>query len=684
MTQSAVLSDDERLVRPPAKSKPTSWKTSIIADLPKLEIDAEIRFIDGMVGKYVAKEDKAMKPFLEVKERVLERQRESRLFLGVIGEFSSGKSTLVNALIREKLLRTDILQGTTAAATLLCYGDSLDVKVRRKKKGLVMATVGAVVSGAKSVFGLFSKPAPPPTRDELLRLIHQSTSDEEFARDIVQVDVQIPSDTLRKGLVVVDTPGANAANPRHALVTAAALRDVCDAAIVVVPAAAAGSESLFNFLQGHAADVLYRCVFVVTKIDMIRRQKERELVLQNLRARITQQLQITNPRVLACAPQFVIEDLDSVNGAESEGFTRDEIQGWVEHFVEMETELEQILQLKRYQAQVDDIAKLAVQLLSHLQSLLKDKLQGYKNRHDALQRIVIPNVDAFISQRIDKHVNVCRQSMDKTTRGSEREFHALCESIMTEMASAIGSASSRSELRTAVESKIPSIYSSGQRRLQRLLERVIKDMSQAGAVELRNFHDEFQKHFRDLATLGGALDVDRIDTHAVARDFSARGEAINSEIAGELKGLDQQQTMATFGGAIGGATIGTMILPGIGTVIGGLLGGMFSLMFGPSLDQLKNDCWSRLQPEVAAGLDSFGDSANEALSSVYDSMIKELSDTIASYLPRYQGLVKTMQERDASEKAKLEEFQRAIQADLGIIENRQRRLDQIRKQFREI
>ena len=118
MNQASPLSADERLIRPdPANHEAANGKPAF-ADLPlarKLNIDEEIKFVDDLLSKYVAANDKARAPFQEIKTRVAERQRESRLFLGVIGEFSSGKSTLVNALIRESGERASPCQQSRSA-----------------------------------------------------------------------------------------------------------------------------------------------------------------------------------------------------------------------------------------------------------------------------------------------------------------------------------------------------------------------------------------------------------------------------------------------------------------------------------------------------------------------------------------------------------------------------------------
>ncbi|NJM23654.1 MAG: Dynamin family protein, partial [Richelia sp. SM1_7_0] len=61
--------------------------------------------------------------------QIQKRRSDSNLYLAVIGEFSSGKSTFINALLRDDLLKTSVLP-TTAAATKLCYGSCLEVKVQ--------------------------------------------------------------------------------------------------------------------------------------------------------------------------------------------------------------------------------------------------------------------------------------------------------------------------------------------------------------------------------------------------------------------------------------------------------------------------------------------------------------------------------------------------------------------------
>ena len=51
--------------------------------------------------------------------KIKARAKDPILYVGLIGEFSSGKSTLVNAWLGDNVLKTDVLQATTAAPTVV-------------------------------------------------------------------------------------------------------------------------------------------------------------------------------------------------------------------------------------------------------------------------------------------------------------------------------------------------------------------------------------------------------------------------------------------------------------------------------------------------------------------------------------------------------------------------------------
>lgn len=680
----------QTLTRPPIPESPPWDLVSPLEGHPladELNVDGRLEWIDAMVRKYGFVPKGKRSPFDDVRERIVERQQESRLFLGVVGEFSSGKSTLINALVRDVILRSDVLQGTTAAATVIYHGPELSVRVRHRTKNIILRSATALVAGVKKLIGLFKEAPPPPTRDDMLSLIHRATSDEEFARDVIQVDVEMPAESLKSGLVIIDTPGANAENPRHAHVTSAAIRDLCDAALVTVPAEAAGSDSLMKFLSDHAADVVHRCIFIVTKLDLLRRKADRDRVINNLRARLSTTFDLASPRVLAAAPQFMIERMKGPaagNNADGDGFTAEEIENWVAHFVGMEKTLHELLREKRLQAQADDVARMTTQLFDRLSEMLQKLLDDYRRRRETMERLVIPDIEGFIRDRVGHFVERATNSIKKVVMKYEAEFPGMISELESGVMSAVQNASSRSGLKSAVETDIPVLLESGQHKLQKYARKTMERITKAGQAEVQAFHDEFQQHYRSLATLDGTLSYQGTELATVGQQFGQSVQAIPADIAAGLRKVDSDRQGRALGGGAAGAAIGTFLLPGVGTLLGGAVGALFSGLFGPSLESLKADCLRQLDSNIGYELRKILRSTNAAIEKVCDGVVAEIAESISSYQPRYQSLVEQMRRRDAEEKAQLDVTQRNIGIDLQAIDNQRGSLDGFRRRIRSL
>ena len=57
------------------------------------------------------------------------KMQDPNLYLGVIGSFSSGKSTFINAVMERRIMPTDAIQGTTVTASMLKYAEKYELEV---------------------------------------------------------------------------------------------------------------------------------------------------------------------------------------------------------------------------------------------------------------------------------------------------------------------------------------------------------------------------------------------------------------------------------------------------------------------------------------------------------------------------------------------------------------------------
>jgi len=118
------------------------------------------------------------------------------LMIMVMGEFSTGKSTFINAMVGEEVAAMNATP-TTAVITKLCYGE--------KDKILVYYTDGTVNETENNAFKQMTAKIGTENEDKN----HES---------ITYVERQMPIDILRH-MTIIDSPGLNDINEKHIATT---------------------------------------------------------------------------------------------------------------------------------------------------------------------------------------------------------------------------------------------------------------------------------------------------------------------------------------------------------------------------------------------------------------------------------------------------------------------------------
>lgn len=167
----------------------------------------------------------------------------------VVGEFKKGKSTLVNALLTEAIcaVNADV---ATAVTTLIRYGE----------------VSGAWVVEATEGNGNGGEPRRVPiAREAVAELTTEAAAARQ--RAIQSVEVAVPHELLRNGLVVIDTPGVNGGlTAAHAAATLRALA-MADAVVFVSDASQEYTAAELEFLH-RAIDLGVTAIGVLTKVDV--------------------------------------------------------------------------------------------------------------------------------------------------------------------------------------------------------------------------------------------------------------------------------------------------------------------------------------------------------------------------------------------------------------------------------
>jgi predicted GTPase len=205
---------------------------------------------------------------------------ERRFTLAVVGEFSSGKSYLLNALLGKSryeggrivgLLATDI-NPSTATITELEYGTP-ETAVARYPSG---RTERVPLDNLSRFVAVGKNDAPGA--------LHDATGDEDAAPSFVVVSIESPF--LSSGFTIADTPGLASLNPAHRRATIGYLPRT-DAVLYLIDTQQPFTEGDAAFLGLVGEHV--RTIFIVqTKIDLWRMPEGDGSAWEAARARIVQ------------------------------------------------------------------------------------------------------------------------------------------------------------------------------------------------------------------------------------------------------------------------------------------------------------------------------------------------------------------------------------------------------------
>ena len=180
------------------------------------------------------------------------------LLVTVMGEFSSGKSSFVNAFIGAEVAPTGITP-TTATINVVRYG--------RDRGGRIIAAssdaAGGAIPGATLELGW----------DALMAHLRGLTPD--AARAIDRVEILVPLPQLEK-INIVDTPGLNSIQPEHEA-TARGFIARADAIVWVFTASQGGKASEKRALASIRAEGK-RVLGVLNKADQLTADETREVV----------------------------------------------------------------------------------------------------------------------------------------------------------------------------------------------------------------------------------------------------------------------------------------------------------------------------------------------------------------------------------------------------------------------
>lgn len=575
--------------------------------------------------------------------------------VAVIGEFNSGKSTFINALIQRKLLKSKSIRTTASAVTL-----SMDSAIRSVSCQVTMKDSYHCVipqSNGSDASAYFKRKYGVKFSDvqEFIDLI---SAEQKVAQDVRSAHIALPAseqgDTLAlpNNIHIIDTPGYDPGDDsevKHSEVTKAAVRDDADLALVLMPGGHAMPKDLITFLSDHVRDYLHRCIFVITKTDILDEDERVEMV-DYVRKILQEHFSLSHPLVYTVAAGKVLpgKNVDAAAKADFLGFRH---------------KLLKRLNSCREEVIAEHVLRLTKELVTPLKKSLKNTEVALRNAEDVLKRNDIKHIEDALGETLRE----CLEKFDEAFIEEYTGWDDLISEKWTELANCcfaiVNEGGSADDFKTKSLPRIKGNIQSSLKKIMGDFQKKRKKMD--GCV--RKLQDrllrQFEKNYQDLPALkpSPSYMLSLVDKY----NFKSSMEI--SDVS-----LDWGQTAV---GAGVGAFLGTLLAPGIGTIIGGAVGGWLSKGIDKdkareNVAKVVKDCINRAYEIIKKDIDEGYEMRRNSLIQLVANHIEQYGQDVESLIESHKNMKKLYQTRIRSNQkaqSKLNALTNEISAQLNYL-----------------
>ncbi len=615
-----------------------------------IDLNGNLEFIENLVTKYdLSKESDG--GFGNRLREIREKQRDKNLNLSIIGEFSTGKSTFINALIRNAILESDILQGTTVAATVIRYGEKQNIYIKR------------IVDGQEKLYEIL--PEKIKDHQSFVRSVTEATTQKTAYSKKETVIIEYPSETLKGNLVIVDTPGTNVTEVWHEEITSHAIHTLSDASIIIIDAVKPMPVSLVTFINNNLQAVIKNCVFIVNRMDLLR-PKERDRVLNYIKDNVSKTFGIENPIVCPYTALFVL-------GANVPEVIREvkqdaeDAKELIEQSYHTESTIYSYLAERRL---IIQRAKL-LELMDHTLDVLKDslnlKLEYYERKHNEIEATKIKDLDQFMQDKIDQ------ASQEIAIRCLE-EKSKFCQTGLSDRKEGIRYNLFSLEDRKYLTAYVNNLPNNLQKAAKEVFERnvcpILEKMISFEQEQWDVFFDDFKTQYHRLAIHGNREDFKAEVSIPQFKPVVAAN--LSTALAEASSKYQKLGDAANIGVAAGGAVLGQLIfpVPVVGAALGLMAGWAFGDKIGMPVKKMKAEYWAKMEPMINQYFNTVMPEFISYVNQYQTALIEQFHQKVLSCKEKYNELIHSIDQQDNERQTELRNSRTMVQQDLKILENR--------------
>ncbi len=470
--------------------------------------------------------------------------------LAVIGNFSCGKSTFLNALLKTSLLTMDTMP-TTAVPTYIDWNGKTG-----KTTVAVTDTKGnqhLLDRKGREWFRHAAGRALPADMGEMLDYL---TTTNTLTRVLSKISISFSEKNGYKGFCIVDTPGVNPGDEKaadHILKTQALLREEADTAIVLFPSYCVYTRDFQDFLDQNAKHLLADSIFVVTKMDLVPNEKERDKLIRFVKGRLEQNFALENPNVFGCSAGCA---LDYYTGHAEAG------NSWTDSFEQMLGNIFQELSERRKRIVTEKTKKMLGNLIGELQTEIKERQDALLKTRQDFTVYSYENLEKEYRSGLQPYRKAIQSAADKERDSMKNFIRNKSEEITQELEDEANSAKNADELQDLMEITFPEKIKQIGKEIEdrtlvsmKLLNEEINGKYKGLMTAMQNLLERYQYNIGEFETFADGRKKEKGKASAI-RQANA-GAPVNPSDLTDWRGIAAALSFGAFAAfGIGGALVG--------------------------------------------------------------------------------------------------------------------------------
>lgn len=564
-------------------------------------------------------------------EQIRKRLNHPQMRLALIGNFSCGKSTFLNAMLKKPLLSMANMP-TTAIPTYIDWcapGGSIEIRVAdQKNQHRLLDEAG------KKWLCEQTGTALPAGDGELLDFLTTTNALHDL---LTGVYISFPRDSGFFGYSLIDTPGINPGDEEaagHILHAQDVLRDEADAAIVLFPSYCAYTRDFSEFLEQNARHLLANSIFIVTKIDLVPTQKERDQLVQFVKANLVRNFELRDPQVYCCSAGCA---LDHYMGCASGSVQL------AEDFEEMICKIFESLEPRRLHMASSRTFTMIMNLIHALRMEMERKQEELGELLRKLEKYSYEELQKRYMSMYTDYVDKAQTAKRSTYRHTKSKVSVVVDEAVSNLCSGVGQCGGKWAMNSYVNNEAKAITNKATAELQKLLEQSYADLWEEQHCIYTAFSYDVEQLLREFDFLMGSVHgiAERLEYKLPAKnlsvDLNIQLTSAQDKIFGNLKLLT--------GGIV--AISGSWILILAGIIMSGVLG----------LSRAK----TRVTEEIKEKLYTVKNNANLKCNEIGEQMVFTHKTAAKRLMDEYQ---KTYMELFERKKKELERYRQELEKEL--------------------